>query len=195
MAADEIPEFPLPDFLTLTPERIEENEANQRLWRENAGASFPGAVLDPRSRAVRILDDSVQVMNLLAEQMHEISPEKLLEISAAISRERERYAEALATLGRYDEAAAADPNRRRAETYIKIWDAVWRDDKETCKCPTYRQLGEHKVLSDTHALDVYSLKTGSMQALVKCGICSFMNVRPLTQELAEQRRNQQWHKK
>lgn len=183
----------MPDFLELTPERLKENEARQKSWRESAGSSF-SAQGAQRTRAVLIERDARHVLAVLQEQFKTAADvDDMNMIIAAANRERSRLADALATQGRYDEAAKTEPNKRRSAEYTKIWEAVWLDDEATCKCPEYRKTPKGQELpNDTHALDVFSLKHGQDMALVKCGICGFCNVRNLTTRLIDQQRQQKW---
>lgn len=191
MTTPEIPEFPLPDFLKLTPKRLAENEANQKSWRESAG-SLSSAEAAQRARSVLIEADARNVLAIIGEQFAAAGEDERISILHHRTRELGRLAEALAAQGRYDEAAAIEPSERKAAEYAEIWEAVWREDEETCKCPSYRTLGNRKHLNDTHALDVFSLKHGRDMALVKCGLCEFANVRPLTQDLIDHEKRQEW---
>lgn len=99
-------------------------------------------------------------------------------------------AEALATLGRFDEAAAL--GTAQAEFYKKIWGAVWADDEDRCDCPqiTVRTRVAKDPTNEQGGLDVkditvrhtfvvrtvYSLKHGQEFPLVACNACGYLNV-------------------
>lgn len=192
--ADEqqIPDFPLPKFLELTPERLAQNEENQRAWRETAGSLSRNPILEQKTRAVLIEKDARASIETILNEPDGDDPGQPERQQNALRHQKARLSEALAIQGRYDEAAGHEPNPRKAKEWQDIWEAVWRDDKEDCPCPAYRIEGTQKLLNHTQAAKIYSLKHGRDMALLKCHACGFMNVKTLTPELIEQRKTQKW---
>lgn len=99
-------------------------------------------------------------------------------------------AEALAELGRFDEAAAL--GTPRSEFYKQVWEAVWADDGDRCNCPQIQVRGKQAkdVLNEDSSLEtseivlrhtftvreVFSVKHGAVYPLVKCNLCGYLNV-------------------
>ncbi len=46
-----------------------------------------------------------------------------------------QLAEAYAATGRYDKAAEYEPDEGKRDEYLRIWEAVWKNDGEWCDCP------------------------------------------------------------
>jgi hypothetical protein len=106
------------------------------------------------------------------------------EKSARLDIAKARLAEALAHQGRFDEAAALVTGAQKLE-YENLWQAVWREDNESCPCEplpdglTHDHVSHHAP-SQSHG--------GKLMPVVKCNQCGFLNVRPLTHALQEQKR-------
>lgn len=99
-------------------------------------------------------------------------------------------AEALAVLGRFDEAAAL--GTAKSEFYQKVWNAVWADDEERCNCSqiAVRTKVAKDITDENAGLDtkeivvrhtyvvrpVFSVKHGQEFPLVACNACGYLNV-------------------
>ncbi len=88
----------------------------------------------------------------------------------------QRYADALARLGRYKEAHEWD----NSKNYDKVWGAIVKPDSLSCGCRPIKQLqqdGEVKVYPRTVLTKhIFSAKHGKMVGLYTCNDCGFSNV-------------------
>lgn len=105
-----------------------------------------------------------------------------LELTA---HQRQDKAEALANLGRFDEAAELGTSQ--SDFYREVWDAVWKDDGDSCDCPEFKARGlvaeEGRVKERSIILgkwftlrEVYSVKHGQICPLKRCSKCGYLNV-------------------
>jgi len=177
--AEEIPEFETPDYLKLTKERLQENEARQKVWQKRANPTSFDPNIHERARAARIEKDATEVLKILGGQFDSASDEVKGQILDAHRRERARLAEALATQGRFDEAAHVEPNELKTAHYQKLHDAVTKSDKDWCDCPRIERVGTGTVDNRQNLGNVFSIKHGREMTLVVCRKCLFYNVREL----------------
>lgn len=106
------------------------------------------------------------------------------EKSARLDLAKARLAEALAHQGRFDEAAILVKGDQKLE-YENLWQAVWREDNDTCPCEPLADGLTHDHVSHLAPSQSHG---GKLMPVVKCNQCGFLNVRPLTHALQEQKR-------
>lgn len=187
-------EFPLPDFLELTADRLAENAANQKAWRE-ASAASAGQLANERPRAALIEADALAILDLLEDEYNATDDDGAKSAaSAAAILQRSRLSEALAAQGRFDEAAAVEPNTRKAAEFAAIWAAVQADGASECTDPAYRTSGSRKLSNRVHIRDVFSLKRQCEMPLIRCSICKRLTVTELSPEMARAEQIQEWRK-
>lgn len=182
---------PLPKHLRLTPERkarIAEQQAELRARALERGRLTPeaqrvqlGLAHEKSARADVAMLES-ELVGLAAD----VAADETL---ARLRTARRRLADALAHQGRYDEAAAVEPEADQAQLYQYVWEAVWRDDTESCACEPFRD-GELSLTHDHVAEEILSLNHNRIMPLVRCNCCGFLNARPLPPALAQMRRAQ-----
>lgn len=180
---EDLQEFPTPDHLVLTPERIAANVAQQKEWREKAATAPFSPVLAEKARAARIEGDARFCLRILGAQLKDaiyvLDQEAIL---AAINHQNARLAEALALQGRYDEAAVYEPDAVKNKFFRDLWAAVWRDDFAWCECPKKTQIGNQAIENRVFAGNIFSLKHHSERALLICNLCNFKNVADLPRD-------------
>lgn len=189
-------EFPLPEFLELTEERLAENAANQKAWRE-AAAKVATQLKNERPRAALIEADAVAILELLEEEFKAAAEDQdsvREAVSTAALHQRSRLAEALAAQGRFDEAAAVEPKPRKAAEFAAIWEAVQANGVSECTDPAYRTSGSRKLSNRVHIRDVFSLKEQREMPLIRCSICKRLTVTDLSPEMARAEQIQEWRK-
>lgn len=127
---------------------IEQNDAEQK-----ALAKVPPA----RSRGFGVIEETERV------------PPHLL-----TSFQLEDYAEALADVGRWEDAAKLDTPRK--EFYAQVVDAIYLDDAYTCDCPETRGKKDDRYSTWFVMREVFSPVHGQAK-LWKCNACADLNVR------------------
>jgi hypothetical protein len=175
---------PLPDHLVLTPERsakIAERQAQLRAESMQRGR------LGPEARRMQVAiahETSARAeYEMLRRESRRGKPEDRAAKHERLLTARSRLAEALGMQGRYNEAASVEREPQRRKHYRKMWQAVWRDDEESCACAPFVD-GDMALTHDHVAEEVISLKhDGKLMPAIRCNECEFMNVRPLTPEL------------
>jgi hypothetical protein len=141
----------LPDFLRLSDEEIaREKQRQDRLRQEFNSRVRLSPAEHEMARAMIQHDD-------LKRAMDESTPE---EMPAA----RARYAECLAHLGRFAEAAEIAPDETAREFYQAVAEAV-HSSKE-CDCTPLNKMPKHRTLKEVH-----SIKLGRVAAYVECNRC------------------------
>lgn len=187
-------EFPLPEFLELTQDRLAENAANQKAWREASAASAVH-LANERPRAALIETDALAILDILEDEFKATADEGVkATVSAAAIHQRSRLSESLAAQGRYDEAAAVEPNARKAAELTAVWEAVQADGISDCTDPAYRTSGSRKLSNRVHIRDVFSLKRQREMPLIRCSICKRLTVTDLSPEMARAEQIQEWRK-
>jgi hypothetical protein len=174
---------PLPKFLIQTPERVAKIAEQQTRLRTEAQQR---GRLSPEARRMQIgmahetaaRTDVEMLEGEVRNPPNKQDYDTRLMTVARLGHARERLAEALAHQGRYDEAAAL--STARAGEYETLWEAVHREDDETCPCEpledghTHDHIAEH-IISQKH--------DGKLIPAVKCNACGFLNVRSLPHDL------------
>jgi hypothetical protein len=183
---------PLPDYLKLTPEKIAKIREQQDRLRAQAQAR---GRLSPEARQMQLgmaheksARTDVEMLEAELRDSKESDPDKV----ARLDHARSRLAEALGQQGRYNEAAEVEPGEEKQAHYEAMWDAVWRDDDETCPCEPFID-GDLSLTHDHVAEEVISQKHGNKRMpAIRCNSegCGFINVRPLTLELQQRQRAQ-----
>lgn len=171
---------PLPEFLELTPERKAKIEEQQKDLRAKAIAH---GRLTPEARRMQIAmaheTAALSDVQMLLSEGHKV------QTSAPLCHALAKLASALAEQGRYDEASKRAPTDELKREYFRLWQAVWRDDKATCKCEPFDE-GELLLTHDHVMQDVISQKHDhKLMPAIRCNHCGFVNVRPLTHELQQ----------
>lgn len=191
---------PLPEFLRLTPKKSDTPEqlAEMAARRAVIADQQEGLRAEARQRG-RIGPEARKVQLGLAHEMSARTDIGMLEAelkrpprgfveSGQVNRlmhARARLADALAEQGRYDEAAVASPSPEQQAEYRAMWEAVWRDDTESCACVPFLE-GNLSLTHDHVAIEVISQKHNSkLMPAIRCNACGFTNVRPLTHELRQ----------
>lgn len=151
----------LPNAFQLTPERLKANDERQAEWAKQESAAPQTIDERDRQRARLILSSFINI-DLLTQP-----PAVRAEIS-----------EALATVGRYDEAAVVEPNASLAADYRDIWAALQRPDAEWCVHPLSARYSER---------DVFNVRDQSEAVLYRCNTCGFRNIAPVDALLQDQR--------
>lgn len=135
-------------------------DKQQKIWSTRVNSPFTRTTPRESARSKAL----ITLRTLSETQLHQpLHPEQT-----------EQYAEALATIGRYDLAIEATQNEQAKDVYQEYWDAVWLDDSEWCK---------HGVAKSFIKEYLFSLKEGKEMPLLKCGVCGQMNVLDASDEL------------
>lgn len=188
---------PIPDYLRLTvrPDDTPEKKAEikARLVKIRAEQDRLRAEAQARGR----LSPEARRMQLgMAHEMSARTDVEMLEAETPrqkdrLSHARARLAEALALQGRYNEAADVEHDKEKKAHYAGMWEAVWRDDEETCPCEPFVD-GEISLTHDHVSEEVISQKHGNkLMPAIRCNDCGHINVRPLTHELRQRQRAQE----
>jgi hypothetical protein len=114
----------------------------------------------------------------------------LQELQTSRTALRHQLAERLAIVGRYDLAAEIEPDPVYQDEYVKILEAVFREDDEWCDCGPLRGSGEYAEIEISQQVvkaEVWSLKHNQMMMLLKCNGCGFLNVASLPNHLKRAR--------
>lgn len=186
----------LPGPLRLTPERLEEVEAEQR--KLAARAQSPFANLSPaeheRATAARVASEhkaNLELLDFLILKGEGLKrPSRKERGGLRVAKDARpavaaQLAAAYAVVGRYDLAAEVEPDEGQRAEYLKIWGAVWRKDEAWCDCPPPLAGGTHSFVRQ----NIFSAKHQREMPLLRCAVCGCMNVAPLPAALAEQRRH------
>lgn len=182
---------PLPKHLRLTPERKARIAEQQAALRERA---LERGRLTPEAQRVQLglaHEKSARAdVAMLESELVGLAADAAADATLArLQTARQRLAEALAQQGRYDEAATVAPDAEQAQHYERLWEAVWRDDTESCECEPFRD-GEMSLTHDHVAEEILSLNHNRIMPLVKCNCCGFLNARPLPPALRQLQRAQ-----
>lgn len=171
-------------------------QADEKRLRESAASGVTLSSQDMfRARAAQRAEEHRVTIANLDKQIAEIAfggaEGDLDELQAAKIAVRHRRAQELALMGRYDLAAQETPDPAYRDHYMKILDAVFRDDGESCECPKeVRGSGEHtkiSVPSQHIAEEIYSIKHARLMPVLRCGTCGDLNVADAPRHLLEQR--------
>lgn len=185
----------LPEKYRLTPKMLAESDAQQAELAK--AANLPFGQMSPqdaeRARSVVIAENLrtnlEQVRKLIAAAILSGQGD-LKELQAIAVAIRHQRAERLAIIGRYDLAAGEEPDVTYRDRYLKILEAVWRDDEEWCDCPDHRGSGAHAgiTVSRQHVVEeIWSMKHAAIMPLLRCGGCGTLNVAPLPKHIRDQR--------
>lgn len=158
-------------------------QSDEKRLRESAASGATMSSQDTyRVRAAQRAEEHRATIATLNKQIAAIAfggvEGNLDELQAAKSAIRQRRAEQLAILGRFDLAAQETPDPVFREHYIAILDAVMRNDEEHCGCPEIRGSGEYSkitVPSFNQKEEVYSIAHGRVVTLMSCSTCGFLN--------------------
>lgn len=186
----------LPKKFQITKEMLAKSDEEQA--RLAAAAALPFGSMSPqdaeRARSVVIAEN---LRNTLVDLRNQIGiaittgEGNLEELREAVVAVRHQRAERLAIIGRYDLAAAEEPDPVFKAHYIEILEAVWRDDDEACSCEDVRGSGEHADITvPRHFIkeEIWSLKHSAVVPLVKCNVCGHLNAVPvIPRQLQRQR--------
>ncbi|GEM_PF-4764986 len=174
-----------PDFLKLTPERLAENEAYQKLWSYRATSPFVNntARMLEKANAVREEKELLPIIEAYSKEVNETTDEKRKKfLVESLEKLYGQLAEKLASQGRFDEAAAIEPDLHRRTEYMSFWIAVWRQDAESCEC-----VKKYEDKYKTYYVEkfVFSLKHGVEMPIVRCNTCGLRNVKALLYDLGQ----------
>jgi hypothetical protein len=146
----------LPKPFQLTSELLAAADAQQKIWASEVNQPF--ARLSPSARARG----------------------RAALIAADVSATPADRADAYATIGRFDEAAAVCADEALFAEYTELWTVMIKDDNEWCNHPKSFQYVER---------DVYSIRHESDAHLLRCNQCGFRNlVAVLPEPIADLRR-------
>lgn len=110
-----------------------------------------------------------------------IAETEVIPLKDLVPIQRENYAEALATVGKFKEAAKITRNPERKKYYKDIDKAVWLDDDTRCKCENMKTFDADKkpVEFSKHFVvrEIFSEKHGGRVPLKRCNRCGFLNAR------------------
>lgn len=146
---------------------LEQAEAKQEEWRAEYGQPF--LRLTPRQK-------HRQRALILVEEYGLVGPENLT------PEQRDEYAEALATLGKFGNAIAVCSSPERAAMWADIGRAIVQPDDGDCGHGIRRQVAEAEVFSLRHNADV---------VVMRCTECGFMNAKPAPDFLVNARARRQ----
>lgn len=185
----------LPERYRLTPELLAKSDAEQA--RLAAMSALPYGGMSPqdaeRARSWTIIDSLRNTLSELERMIGEAvvtGREDLEELKESRQALRHRMAERLAIVGRYDLAAEIEPDPAYFDEYVRILEAVFREDDEWCDCGPLRGSGDYAQLEVSQQVvkgEVWSLKHDGVMMLLKCNACGFMNVTSLPKHLRRQR--------
>jgi hypothetical protein len=188
---DEQWHLPEPLQIALNPELIIKAEAQQRDWKSKAAS--PYGSLSPqefeRVRAVRMTEEMLRDLPPLIAEIHRLSisdPDgRLAEYERVRVNLQTQLAEALAIMGRFDEAARFVPDPEARANYLSILEAVMRPDSEDCG---------HSAKWKFVEKDVWSIRDEKELHLITCAqvmpdrsTCGFRNATTLPPVLKLQR--------
>lgn len=160
----------------LTPKMrkiLEESDAQQKeLLSAFGGISQQTPQTRERARAAMICE---KYESMMTNDLFKVLP----------NAQKSEWANAYAILGRYDQATNISPTGDERAEYHDIWEAVWRDETETCEHPEHHHYAEK---------DVFSVKLNADCVLMKCNICRFRNVLPPPEFLTAARAKRAEHR-
>lgn len=174
----------LPAFLEMTPAQI---ARSQQIQEETRQALF-GRVQANQEEAHLIRGIHLEeAARATLEVLHQEKRRKGR--AEAVSLQLARLADAYASQGRFEEAAAVHPVKSRANEYTAIKAAIDRPDSGICKCAPLevKDPASDKILSIptlNKVMDVYSTKHKRLVPLIRCEECGYLNARPLPEVLA-----------
>ena len=152
----------LPRIPKITPEKQAEIDAEQAKLAERFDAT--GRVYD---RAYAVIKESEPI------PLKDMTP-----------IQRENYAEALADVGKFKEAAKVTRIEERKAYFKAVNKAVWLDDDKRCRCRDTKTVvleGNQptEVEYDRHfaVREIFSEKHGKRVNLYKCNSCGLLNAR------------------
>lgn len=91
--------------------------------------------------------------------------------------------EAYATIGRFDKAAEVDARPAYRREYLSLWNALMRDDGETCECQTRPRQTHERT---TREQEVWSIRHNRAMPIMKCPLCGHRNITGLHSHVAVQ---------
>jgi len=148
----------LPKKWRITPEQLALNdEAQQALKREIEKESHGLHDIAYQNSAIRVKELATYFENGLKK-----TPDN-----------KRAYGEALAGIGRFDDASEATKGLKEAKYYADIWHAIFKENNERCDCIPPKEI----VDNFTPVLKIYSVQLNGYANLYKCCICGFLNVK------------------
>jgi len=148
----------LPRVPKLTDEQLKINDAEQ------AERAFIPAQGTTYNRALAVIQESESIS-----------------LKDMVPIQRANYAQALADVGKFKEAAKTAQDRETKAYYKAIDKAVWRNDDDRCGCDDLNTFDKDRnpVTHDRHFVvrEIWSEKHGKKMGLYKCNKCGEMNVR------------------
>jgi hypothetical protein len=172
-----------------------EEEAEEARLQELRRASFTRARLTPEERAVArgaVMEEiaRAQIDNMTAARAegHNVSTRGGANLGM-VARANATLAHALASQGRFREAAEIHPLKRMAAKYLKTAEAVEKGD-ELCECEREVKtdpLTQKKIeISPRRAIrEIYSRTHGALVALTRCESCGDLNAVPVGGQAAQ----------
>ena len=170
--------------LELTRERVEQSIRDQAQWAESSPHLTVDAHMGAVTRARRVAIDWLEGLKQVELELHRRHTKaERKDLTRMFSHYSKLLAEALATMGEYEQALVVLPKHETAlrKEYQALLKAVWRDDAERCgeKCAKAVELNPSlKTQERIHGF-IFSKKHGRIMPAATCSHCGAMNVRPL----------------
>ena len=174
----------------ISPEKLKESIENQAAWAAQSQSPYLGvspemATVYRAARAAKDWYDALERTNVALASTHNREQQK--EIKATRDRYATMLAEALATLGHFDEALSVLPmgDKQRRKDYRAIKKALERPDADTCsvKCQKTFDANPTLVTKDNHHAWQWDPRVGRLRSVVRCSQCGFLNVKDIPAEI------------
>jgi hypothetical protein len=167
-------EFALEKALQAIAER---NTPEVRAEMEERSREFIGR-LKPNSPAARAKRNR-QIESIVLRQIATLNNEPASQLrTVRLDNALNRLGEIRAELGDYRTAIGVTVDEKRRETYVRIQEAINRDDDEKCDCPADQVRQDGKILTLEPRVKIQTIMTekGPLD-LYRCAKCGHMNAK------------------
>lgn len=178
----------------ITPEKLKEAVDNQATWADQSQSPYLGVTPEMASvyraaRAAKDWHEALQQTNIVLASTR--NREKKKEVKSARDRYATMLAEALATLGHFDEALSILPKgeKDRRRDYQALKKALERPDTDTCgvKCDKAFEQNTGLVTKENHHAWQWDPRVKRLRSVIRCAQCGMMNVKDIPAEIQAHR--------
>jgi hypothetical protein len=178
----------------ISSEKLKESVENQAAWAAQSQSPYLGvspemATVYRAARAAKDWYDALERSNIALASSRNREQKK--EIKATRDRYATMLAEALATLGHFDEALSVLPmgDKQRRKDYRTLKKALERPDSDTCstKCQKAFDANPTLVTKDNHHAWQWDPRVNRLRSVIRCSQCGFLNVKDIPTEIVAHR--------
>lgn len=175
----------------ITQELLQKNDELQREIQRALNSPKRDMRTGERIRHLMLLKNLKEQMSDLFDARRAMMRRKddVTDIENQIAEVGKRAAKAAFHAGEFETARELVKDKNLRAFYKSFIDAMNRDDNEHCEHPKYSDKkhpqGNFPIPNYFRERDIFSPKHGRVVAIMKCNLCDFRNIAPLTKDLAE----------